>query len=668
MRLLLVACAAACIAFPLSAQETSRAELTQFLNAEALGHLDRRRQAIKSIATREQAEARQAEVRSRIVSLIGEPRHGVPLSARTTGTVEGEGFRIENVVYDAQPGRRVTANLFLPMQGRGPWPAVILSPGHSPDGKISNYSFAANLARNGIVALSYDIVGGGERLEYFDPATGKSRGERPTGDHSLAAFPAILAGGHVALSFIEDAMQGVDYLAVRPEVDGNRIGAFGCSGGGTVTAYLAALDERIRAAATACYVADFAHLLPAIGPQEAEQSVPGFISGGLDITDWVELAAPKPYAIVSTTEDMFPFAGASAAVAEARGFWAAYGAADRLEWMTGPGRHGAIEPLGEEIVGFFRRALKADAPSVPFSPLRPADRAALMVTPTGQLTTSIGTVTLADLTREHIASIRPRSPLTADALRRAIAGLANVQVETGPAPVVRKVSEAVENGLALASYELESRMGPLTLDILRASGTEARPVLLVLDSNPMDGAFLARLATEGWCVVALQVRGADGEGDAKSDYVGDQNMLALRAMLVGYTLPGIRIDDAIAAMNWIDSALEGQSVTILGVGVMGPVALQAALLDPRIDEVRIEGSLVSLRAAASAPIARNLPANTIPGMLSRYDLPDVIAALSPRPVVVAAPVDPLGNPMGEAQFHHLVPRSPHLTYTQNARR
>lgn len=672
---LLVACVFACAAFTApawaadSAPPTSRAALVDYLNAKALAKLDQRREAMAAISTRQQAKARQAEVRAKLLSLIGEPAHGVALNDKITGGVEGDGFRIENVFYDAQPGRHVTANLFIPVKGKGPFPAVILSPGHAPSGKLSNYIFAANLARNGIVALSYDIVGEGERLEYFDPATGKSRGERATGDHSIAAFPAILAGEHVVRYFIEDAMQGVDYLVSRPEVDADRIGAFGCSGGGAVTAYLAALDERVRAAATACYVTDFEHLLTTIGPQEAEQSIPGFIEAGLDIADWVELAAPKPYAVVSTTEDMFPFAGAKAAVAEARRFWSAYGAGTSVEWITGPGRHGAIVPLGNEIVGFFRRSLKATGPAVPFASLHPADPEALLVTETGQMATSIGTVTLADLERARVEAIRPHAPLSPEALRNAIVDLAHVQAAPGDGADVRSVSDGVEAGLRYQKLQMLSPRGALDLRMISSADAGDGPVLLVLDRAPMDaiarpGGPLTRLAGKGWRVVALQARGFDGEGEAKSSYVGDQNILSLWAMLVGDTLAGIRIDDVIAAMDWIDSIRKGQSVTILGAGIMGPVALQAALLDPRIDEVRLEGSPVSMRAAASVPIARELPANTIPGMLAAYDLPDVIAVLSPRPVTVAAPVDPLGEPLSKAAFHAFAPRGPNLTYTK----
>ena len=118
-----------------------------------------------------------------------------------------------------------------------------------------------------------------------------------------------LIGDAVARYFAWDGMRAVDYLISRPEVDPEQIGAFGCSGGGAMTALLGAADKRVKAIATACYITSMDALLPAIGPQDAEQSVPGFIAAGLDFADWVEMAAPRPYAIVGTVGDMFPWAG-----------------------------------------------------------------------------------------------------------------------------------------------------------------------------------------------------------------------------------------------------------------------------------------------------------------------------------------------------------------------
>src|SRR5262249_55430636 len=128
------------------------------------------------------------------------------------------------------------------------------------------------------------------------------------------------------------------------------IGAFGCSGGGTVTAYLAALDSRIRAAASACYVTSLKELFPTQGPQDAEQTLPRFAAEGLDFADWVELAAPRPYAIVSTTQDMFPYAGAQQTYEEARRFYGLLGAEGNLEWITGPGGHGNLGPIADRIL------------------------------------------------------------------------------------------------------------------------------------------------------------------------------------------------------------------------------------------------------------------------------------------------------------------------------
>lgn len=627
---------------------TTRAALIEALDAQANASLAVRRAAVMAITTPEAMKARQAEVKARILKLMGTPVHGRPLAVKVAGMVKGDGFTVQNLIYDGAPGEHVTANLFMP-EGKGPFPAIILSPGHGTSGKLSNYQFAANFARNGIVALAYDIVGEGERLENYDPVLGRSRGEKPTGDHSLAAFPAIYGGEHVARYFLQDAMQGIDYLVSLPQVDPKRIGAFGCSGGGTVTAYLAALDGRVQAAGSACYVNDFSRLLATVGPQDAEQSIPGFISGGLDIPDWVELAAPKPFAVISTTEDMFPFAGATAAVDEAKHVWGVFGAADKLVWLSGPGPHGAIAPMGDKIVGFFRQSFGMAGTAVPFAALDRPDSEGLMVTPTGQLVTSFGTKTYAELERDHAASVKPVKAPDAAAVKAAIIRLAGVTAKPGAAPMAEQVSDT--------TVRFPSELGPIEARVLKAPA--ATKVMLLLDATPFDQLTGPRgrataWAKAGYTVVALQVRGADGTEEIKSTLAGDQNLLSLRVMLNGKTLPGLRIDDAIRALNWISMEFKGAPVTVSGAGIMGPVALQVAVLDDRVAAVRTEGSVVSWRAALERPIARDLAANAIPGVLTAYDLPDVIKAIGPRPVEIAAPVDAVGVPLRETEFRKWV--------------
>ena len=151
-----------------------------------------------------------------------------------------------------------------------------------------------------------------------------------------------------------------------------------------MTALTAAVDPRVAATAVACYNTSFDTLLSSIGPQDAEQSTPGFIADGLDFADLIELVAPRPYAAVATYSDMFPFSGARATVTEARRFYGLFdpsvtgqpgpstavpatptGPASNadtsnavapdapLQFITGPGGHGALAPIMDRIVGLL---------------------------------------------------------------------------------------------------------------------------------------------------------------------------------------------------------------------------------------------------------------------------------------------------------------------------
>ena len=316
---------------PDAVTNAGRRQVTEYLDHIAAEQTAARRSAVAAITTRAQAEARQAAVRKKILALIGGLPEKTPLHAKVVGVTQAEGFRIEKVIYDSQPGFPVTALLYLPdaKPGKkaGKLPAIVVAPGHTPTGKMSDFNFASTFARNGFAVLSYDPIGQGERLQYPDPAKpGSSLATRPTGEHGEAGLQPALIGDAVARYFAWDGMRAVDYLESRPEIDSNRIGAFGCSGGGAMTALLGALDSRIKATGTACYITSFDTLLPAIGAQDAEQSTPNFIASGLDFPDWVELAAPRPYAIIATTEDMFPFAGAQKTEAEARRFYGFFNA------------------------------------------------------------------------------------------------------------------------------------------------------------------------------------------------------------------------------------------------------------------------------------------------------------------------------------------------------
>ena len=652
-----------------TAQDPPPDQLTPYLNGIGLAQLDARAKVIDRIRTRADAEGRKIHVRAEILQLIGGlPDTRGPLSVRHFGTVKGDGFRIEKISYDSQPGFHVTSNVYVPAASEGPFPAVLVTPGHYPSGKVSEYGLAANLARAGMLVLVYDPISEGERLQHFDPELRASKVGRPTLEHSLANVQVLLVGDHLSRYFIWDAMRGIDYLTTRPDVDAERIGAFGCSGGGNVTAYLAALDDRVKAAASACYITSFQELLVSrAGVQEAEQSIPYFLARGLDLADWVELAAPKPYAIVSTTEDFFPFAGAQRTYEEARHIYGLYEAADRLQWITGPGGHGALGPLYPQLVRFFVTSLKSKDNSATAAPIRPGDSDDLLCSPDGRLSGPMGGESVHSINRMRADNLRPakltittRSGLERlqNQLKIDIRNLTAVTARPGSKPPVATVLSTSDR----PNYRLDTVSLRIEPDV-NLSGVfavpkrpGANPAIMMIWSKTdqrllSPGGDVDRLASAGHLVFAFQPRSSPGDPES-SPLLGPYRLLTLRAMLVGRTIVGMRIDDTIRAMDWLCSRSDigSSAITAYADGPMGVVLLHAAALDSRIGRVIVKDMLSTYRMAVEQPLNRNVSEIAIPGVLRSYDLDDVALAISPRPLIVINAADAVGARMTTETF------------------
>lgn len=664
------------------AAETPRDRLIAYLTDVADQQTSARAATISAIATPEAARLRQAHVRTTLADLIGfESVHG-PLPSQVTRTSGGDGYRTESLWYESLPGYRVSAILYRPAKGKGPFPAIILQPGHGSDGKLGNHGFAVDFARAGFIALSIDIVGEGERIQHYDSELGASKVGRPTGEHSMAFGQALPTGGHVARFFVRDAVRGVDYLLSRADVDAGRIGAFGCSGGGTVTAYLAAFDPRVAATAVACYANDFDHLLApgGPGPQDAEQSIPFFLARGFDLPDWIEAAAPRPYAIVSTRDDMFPIAGARAAYTEAHRFYGLLGAGDRITMIEGPGGHGNLAPIAPAILEFFTRWLKAVPPAAPRAePI--GDPARLQVSPTGNVA-ALGSATL-----QQVIAAQAPSPATASGesgaqrlarLRAAVRDIARLTIAPGdPPPVVREGPPEADDGFTRVPISFDAAPGMRVDGVFaRASGPERKPTLLLLSNAPPHTLLdlFARWTRAGWNVLALEPRGAGGSEEAKSPWTGDWTLLSLRALLVGKTPLGLRTDDALAALNWLAGRPDVDRITLYGTEALAPVALHVALLDDRVGSVTADGAILRYRDFVTRPISRDMAEVNLPGVLARYDLPDLVAALGDRLTLVnpinsvgetGADVTPLLPPDVRVRFR--APRDPILPPSESVR-
>ncbi len=583
------------------------------------------------------------------------PRASGPVTVKRFATVDEDGFRVENIAYESLPGYWVTANVFVP-PGPGPFPAMIVAPGHGA-GKASQFAWGAHFARSGILTLSIDPMGQGERLQHFDPELGTSKVE-PSGEHEHANQSSLLVGQHIARYWFADGVRGVDYLTERKDVDAARIGTFGCSGGGTAAAYLAAMDPRIRVAAVASFITSFQALLPGNGPQDAEQTLPRFLASGLDFADWVELAAPRPLAIVAFETDFFPIAGAQSTYDEARRFYALAGAADNLQLIRGQGGHCNLGPVMPEVLGFLTKHLKsANAPVAPFGPSRPKDVDALTVTPTGQVSSSLGGVTVEDMARRE-ALARPISaaPERPDArvrrIRSDVRALSAIAAEPGAAAKATSAPRETHDGYRTETVTIESEPGVTLSGIIAIPDRPGpHPAIVWMDAAALEitaaSADLARLAKSGRVVLALHPRGVLGEPPPNPSQLalGPYMPLLLRAIVVGKTLVGMRVDDTIRAVGWLASQpeVDRSSFTLYATGSLGMVALHAAALDERITHVVVERTLVSYRMALQAGLHKNLSEVLVPNVLEHYDVADLLMAIHPRPVALVNPATPMGQ-------------------------
>ncbi len=336
--------------------------------------IDRRAAAFESIKGRADCEQWQKDRRDFFLRQIGGLPARTPLNARTVRRLQGEGYRVENVLFQSRPNHHVTGNLYLPVT-KGPYPGVLIPCGHSHTGKAAGgyQRMGILLARNGIAALCYDPIGQGERYQALDFekthetfASVSYRLEVPhprvrflcTVEHTMMGIGSILLGSNVAQYRIWDGMRAIDYLQSRDDIIAGKIGCTGNSGGGTMTAYLGALDDRIVASMPICYLTTFKRLIETKGTQDGEQNIFGQIAFGMDEADYVIMRAPKPTMIGAATRDAtFDIGGTRELFREAKRFYSHLGYPERVGIHEGNLRHGMYLPQREAAARWMHRWL-----------------------------------------------------------------------------------------------------------------------------------------------------------------------------------------------------------------------------------------------------------------------------------------------------------------------
>lgn len=536
-----------------------------------------------------------------------------PLEAAVTGRAEHAEFSVENVQFQSRPGLYVTGNLFLPKGAARPAPAILYVCGHgtvkkegvSYGAKAYYQHHGAWLARNGYVCLTIDTLQLGE-IEGLHHGTYRegmwwwnARGYTPAG---VEAWNGIRA---------------LDYLQSRPEVDPERLGMTGRSGGGAYSWYVAALDERVKVA------------IPVAGITDLENHiVDGAVEGHCDCMytvntyrwDYAQVAAllaPRPLLIANTDKDpIFPLDGVNRVHAAVRKLYRLYNAADKLGLLITEGPHKDTQDLQVPTLHWLNRHLKGEDPPVRNWAERLLEPEQLKVfdrLPAEQRNTKIHETFVA-------AADPPAPPSSAaawaaqrDSWLKALREKSFAGWPTEAPPLDLKPAFSVErHGIRFSAYDFTSEEPfRLRLYVAHRAGLE-RPDLTVL--NVLDGegwtrwlagmraGFAGELSDEAAVAAdpkALEEMGAmfksfkwamayvapRGIGPTAWDESGQKGVhIRRRFMLLGQTLDGMRVWDVRRALEALRSVKgPGQApLWLQGERGMAGVALYAALFEPDV--------------------------------------------------------------------------------------
>jgi len=633
--------------------------LYHHLTGEAFQLLKKEEIKVEKLTTPAQWQLRQKQQKEAIWDAIGRFPEKTPLNARITSVVQKEGFRIENLIYESLPGYYVTASLFIPDKIQQPAPAILFCSGHSALAyRRDVYQIPLqNLVKKGFIVLAFDPVSQGERLQYFDKEENKSLIGGSTKEHSYPAPQSFLIGQSVARYFVWDGIRGIDYLVSRPEVDAARIGVHGLSGGGTQTAYIAALDDRVAAAAPSGYITGYKRLMESVGVQDGEQNFYHGIARGIDHADFLEIRAPKPTLVMATTRDFFNITGTREVFDRVKKTYKFMGKPQNLQMVEGDYEHGYTQNIREGMYAFFQKHLSLPGSSAEEEVVLLTE-AELQKTETGQLVISEKAMeTMFSLNEKEAKSRLTQLEKSRENLKghleKAVIKAKELSGFREPVAVESAVftGRTIKDGYVLEKY------------FIKGEGNYPVPYLLLLPENKISKVILyihpdgkaaeaagamEMLVRKGYAVLAPDLIGT---GELKTDSVfGDAQIEGISynvwftSVLIGRSIVGIQAADIIRLSKTAEKQFPGAEISVIAKGEMHASVLHAASFYKKISRVALLDSYSSYAEIVSNAYYK--PAyvfSMVAGALQSYDLQDLAASLAPRKLLVAGRVNANGK-------------------------
>lgn len=600
---------------------------------------DSRRAALKkALNSVKELQAYQARVRKKFREILGDLPSKGPLNARTTGTLQRDGYSIEKVVYESFPGHHVTANLYTP-RGKGPFPAALLFCGHEDISKAteSYQKTAILLAKNGFVVLVVDPISQSERHQLID-ANGKSLTRGGTTEHTLLNESSNLLGTSAPAYELWDNVRSMDYLVTRKEVDTNRIGCLGNSGGAMQAIYYSAYDPRVKLIVPCSYVATRERTMELTGPADGCAQIPGEGKAGLEFSDYLIASAPKPILLLAGRYDFIDYTGTQIAFSELKQAYTALGQPQKVALFTYDDGHGISLPKREAAVTWFRKWFYNDPTPVKEGQLSVLSDKELFATSTGQVQTEFPTeISLAQRNVSLYDSLAANRKQFLAAPKQQILDSLRALLALSPAKSkvqAHMVGNASKDTLQYTKLILR-REGEVPLPLLITGPSSPKKVLLWLSGKGKNrladsAALIQSYRQQGYTVLLADLRGL-GETEDRAEfndpkYFNKEYRNAMLALHIGKPIVGQRVTDIQTILDYIgaDKQLSGLPIEVHASGWATVPALHAALLSGKVASLDFYNSIRSYKEVLNNPTGKDWYSYVIPSVLRYYDLPDLV--------------------------------------------
>ncbi len=654
---------------------------TNHLRKQAFNYYEIRDREISKLSTRGDWLGRQEKMKAQLMEAVGPFPEKTPLNPKITGVIKKEGYRIEKIIYESMPGFYVTGCLFIPDKIKGKVPAVLNVIGHEQESYHAalDQVINQNLVKKGMIVFTIDPLGQGEHVQYFDPKINFSSIGYSVIEHCYFGNICFLTGSSGAKYFIWDAIRAIDYLVSLKEVDPERIGMTGFSGGGTVTSYVAAFDSRVKVAVPCSWSTSARRVLETKGTQDAETVFIDGVKKGITFEDLIEVRAPKPLLMTSVSRDEYlTLQGALEAFKEAKKTYEAFGRADNLQIVADDSKHWLTPKIRLAIYTFFMKhfGISGDPSEVEVEILSDKE---LMVTPTGQIATSFGGDMIFDVNKREAAKLIENLEKS----RKEIAHRLST-VKTKAIGISGYVEPCCDHGEPFINGRYQRDGYTVTKYAVQGEGAYAIPILLFVPGDNVTkhnaivylhpagkvteakpGGEIEKLVKKGYIVASTDVLGVGETRNTATRGLAD----GYTGVLIGRSIVGIQAGDIVRVVSYLKSRADIDSLKVGAVGIneMCIPLIHAAAFDPSIRTIALVGSLISYRSIVMNRIYKiGLTVNEggdywhpqevdfswgIAGVLKDYDLPDLIGCIAPRKVVLAELKNQLLEPASEEMIN-----------------